>query len=103
MNYKNLTHSEIVAKIKASGYFDIRELVSKAVFNRDGEKAWRYFDTRLLITLDNWVSIKELRRAMQSFYLRFYSYPRHAFNLINDVRHSGLRPFLSLTRKIFSL
>ncbi len=49
------------------------------------------------------VSIKELRRAMQSFYLRFYSYPRHAFNLINDIRHSGLRPFLSLTRKIFSL
>jgi hypothetical protein len=51
MNYKNLSHNEIVAKIKESGFFDIKELVSKAVYDRDGEKAWRYFDTRLLITL----------------------------------------------------
>lgn len=48
---KNLTHSEIVSKIKASGYFNIKELVSEEVYKRDGERAWRYFDTRLLITL----------------------------------------------------
>lgn len=48
---KNLTHSEIVSKIKASGYFNIKELVSEAVYEKYGEKAWRYFDTRLLITM----------------------------------------------------
>jgi hypothetical protein len=51
MNYKNITHSEIVSKIKESRYFSIKELVSKAVYDRDGERAWRYFDTRLLITM----------------------------------------------------
>lgn len=48
---KNLTHSEIVSKIKASGYFNIKELVSEVVYNKYKEKAWRYFDTRLLITM----------------------------------------------------
>jgi len=48
---KNLTHSEIISKIKASGYFNIKELVSEEVYKRDGERAWRYFDTRLLITI----------------------------------------------------
>ena len=28
-------------------YFDIRELVSEDVFNKDGENAWRFFDPRL--------------------------------------------------------
>ena len=32
-------------------YFDIRELVSKAVYVKFGEGAWRLFDTRLLETL----------------------------------------------------
>jgi len=32
-------------------YFDIRELVSKAVWLKFGESAWRLFDTRLLETL----------------------------------------------------
>jgi hypothetical protein len=29
-------------------YFDIRELVSKEVYNKEGENAWRFFDPRLL-------------------------------------------------------
>jgi hypothetical protein len=29
-------------------YFDIRELVSEDVFNKEGENAWRFFDPRLL-------------------------------------------------------
>ena len=32
-------------------YFDIRELVSKAVWLKFGESAWRLFDTRLLAVL----------------------------------------------------
>lgn len=32
-------------------YFDIRELVSKPVYDRYGENAWRFFDPRLLETL----------------------------------------------------
>ncbi len=29
-------------------YFDIRELVSREVYNKEGENAWRFFDPRLL-------------------------------------------------------
>lgn len=32
-------------------YFDIRELVSKDVYNKFGQNAWKVFDTRLLETL----------------------------------------------------
>ena len=38
--------------IKAIGqYFDVRELVSKAVWDKHGTGAWRFFDPRLLETL----------------------------------------------------
>ncbi|MCK5857278.1 MAG: hypothetical protein KAG64_07305 [Bacteroidales bacterium] len=29
-------------------YFDIRELVSREVYNKEGENAWRFFDPRLI-------------------------------------------------------
>jgi len=32
-------------------YFEIEELVSKAVFDKEGENAWRFFDPRLLETM----------------------------------------------------
>lgn len=32
-------------------YFDVRELVSKEVYQKNGENAWRYFDTDLLQVL----------------------------------------------------
>ena len=32
-------------------YFDVRELVSKEVYQKNGENAWRYFDTDLLLVL----------------------------------------------------
>jgi hypothetical protein len=33
-------------------YFDLPELVCEDVFNEYGERAWQFFDSRLLITLD---------------------------------------------------
>ena len=32
-------------------YFEIQELVSKAVYNKEGENAWRFFDPRLLAVM----------------------------------------------------
>lgn len=47
----SLTHSEIVKKIKESGYFRIEEFVSKAVFDKYGDRSWRYLTRELLITI----------------------------------------------------
>lgn len=44
-----MTRQEIIAKIKK--HFDVRELVSKDVYNAMGQNAWKLFDTRLLETL----------------------------------------------------
>ena len=33
-------------------YFDLPELVCEDVYNEYGERAWQFFDSRLLITLD---------------------------------------------------
>ena len=41
--------NEIVTEL--SRYFDIRELVSRAVYEKYGNTAWRFFDVRLLETL----------------------------------------------------
>ena len=40
---------EAITRLKK--YFDIRELVSKDVYNKFGQTAWRLFDTRLLETI----------------------------------------------------
>lgn len=44
-----MERSELITKLKK--YFDIRELVSKDVYNYRRELAWSEFDTRLLETL----------------------------------------------------
>ena len=41
-----MNRAEIINKLKKN--FDIRELVSKDVFNKFGENAWKLFDIRLL-------------------------------------------------------
>jgi hypothetical protein len=38
--------------IQKPEYFDLPELVCEDVFNEYGERAWQFFDSRLLITLD---------------------------------------------------
>lgn len=48
---KSFSHQEIISLIKEKQYFDIRELVSKQVYEKFGESAWKFFDTKLLITL----------------------------------------------------
>lgn len=40
---------KIVNEVRA--YFDVRELVSKAVWQKYGESSWRFFDPRLLAVL----------------------------------------------------
>jgi len=44
-----MTREQTITALKK--YFDIRELVSPAVFNKFGQSAWKVFDTRLLETL----------------------------------------------------
>ena len=44
-----MNRTEIINKLKK--YFDIRELVSKDVYNVFAQNAWKVFDTRLLETL----------------------------------------------------
>lgn len=46
-----MTHSEIVNYIKANGYFRIEELVDKTTYTAHKDRAWKFFDPRLLITL----------------------------------------------------
>lgn len=41
--------SQVVKKLKK--YFAIHELVDKQTFDAHGERAWKFFDIRLLITL----------------------------------------------------
>lgn len=38
-------------------HFDIKELVCKDVFDKFGERAWAFFDPRLIVTLD-WIRTK---------------------------------------------
>lgn len=44
-----MKRKDIISRLKK--YFDIRELVSKDVYNKFGQTAWRVFSTELLETL----------------------------------------------------
>lgn len=44
-----MSTSVLISKLKA--YFEIHELVDEEVFEKFGEKAWRFFDPRTLETL----------------------------------------------------
>lgn len=44
-----MSEEEILKGIKK--YFDIRELVGKPAYNKHGDRAWKFFDFRLLETL----------------------------------------------------
>lgn len=52
-------HTDRRSKLMAElvKYFDIKELVSEAVFKRYGERAWRFFDTEALEVL-LWVRVR---------------------------------------------
>lgn len=63
---KSMAHEEVVKNLKE--YFVIEELVDRTVFNKYGERAWRFFDRRLLdnllwirtninksMTINNWL------------------------------------------------
>lgn len=44
-----MNQDRVIRKLKR--YFDIEELVDKEVYGRYGERAWRFFDYRLLVVL----------------------------------------------------
>jgi hypothetical protein len=44
-----MSYEETLSELKT--YFGIHELVDETVFNKYGERAWRFFDQRLLETL----------------------------------------------------
>lgn len=48
-NRQTMTEKEILNKVKE--YFSIKELVSKKVYRKYGERAWRFIDIKLLHTL----------------------------------------------------
>jgi len=49
MNYNDLTHSQAIGRLKA--YFKITELVDETTYKAHGERAFKFFDTKLLISM----------------------------------------------------
>jgi anaerobic magnesium-protoporphyrin IX monomethyl ester cyclase len=47
------------------------------------------------------MTIDALQAALRRFYRRFYSRPGRAWNLLGDLRRSGVRPFAAIARRIF--
>ncbi len=47
------------------------------------------------------LTARELRSMMRRFYIRFYSNPRRALNLLQDIRRSGVRSFLTIVQHYF--
>jgi radical SAM superfamily enzyme YgiQ (UPF0313 family) len=92
-------HAGLLTPYPGSPLFD--QALASGMSPPDWSQFYHYHDTQAFKFCD--LSTKELTRAMQQFYLRFYGTPRRALNMLNDIRRSGIRPFMHLTRQIFKL
>jgi radical SAM superfamily enzyme YgiQ (UPF0313 family) len=75
-----------------------REAIAAGTFDNDWRHYHHYGGFR-----NGEMYVGELMRAMRRFYLRFYARPERAFNLLRDVRSSGLLQFRRVVKNYFFL
>lgn len=91
----NNAHASLLTPYPGSKIF--HDAFPKGILSYNWDNYYHYHSQNLpFCEIDNsW-----LRRALRYFYLRFYSQPRRAVNLANEIRHTGIRPFFSIASQL---